>query len=241
MPAERGCASLDRVTLDRPDRSGTPQHVHSVIEDLFRKGTAIARSDGSLHTLFPVAITAAEGDALRDLVVRERAMRTIEIGLGYAISALCICEALRASGDAGARHVVLDPYQATRYADCGLQFLDDAGVADLVDFRAEESQIALPRFVMEERIFDLAFVDGNHRFDFVFLDLIYLGRLVRTGGVVMVDDYQLPAIARATSFCTINLGWALEDVSTADDLHQRAVLRTPHVPDTRPFDYYMEF
>jgi hypothetical protein len=35
---------------------------------------------------------AAEGEALREWVVRERATRTIEIGLGYGISALFICE-----------------------------------------------------------------------------------------------------------------------------------------------------
>jgi hypothetical protein len=35
-----------------------------------------------------------------------------------------------------------------------------------VEFHAEESQIALPRFLTEERTFDLAFVDGNHHVDF---------------------------------------------------------------------------
>jgi hypothetical protein len=29
-------------------------------------------------------------------------------------------------------------------------------------------------------------------FDGVFLDLIYLGRLVCAGGILFVDDYQLP-------------------------------------------------
>lgn len=57
----------------------------------------------------------------------------------------------------------------------------------------------------------------------------------------MVDDYQLTAVARATSFCSTNLGWILEEVSAADELHQWAVLRTPLVPDTRAFDHYVEF
>ena len=58
---------------------------------------------------------------------------------------------------------------------------------------------------------------------------------------MFLDDYQLPAIARAASFCTTNLGWSLEEVSPADDLHQWAVLRTSREPDTRPFDYFVEF
>ncbi len=38
-----------------------------------------------------------------------------------------------------------------------------------------------------------------------------------------------------------NLGWGLEEVSAVDDLHQWAVLRTAKVPDTRPFDSFVDF
>jgi predicted O-methyltransferase YrrM len=229
------------VPTSDPDRGSALRRVRVVIERLIRGGTAVARSDGTLHSIFPVAVYAAEGEALREWVLREGATRTIEIGLGYGISALHICEGLLGNADPVARHVALDPYQATRFADCGLQFLEEAGIAQMVEHHAEESQIALPRFLDEARRFHLAFVDGNHRFDGVFLDLVFLGRLVRAGGIVFVDDYQLPAVARAASFCVTNLGWTLEEVSTADDLHRWAVLRTSTVPDTRPFDYYVDF
>jgi predicted O-methyltransferase YrrM len=229
------------VPTSDPDRGSALRRVRVVIERLVRGGTAVARSDGTLHSIFPVAVYAAEGEALREWVLREGATRTIEIGLGYGISALHICEGLLGNADPVARHVALDPYQATRFADCGLQFLEEAGIAQMVEHHAEESQIALPRFLDEARRFHLAFVDGNHRFDGVFLDLVFLGRLVRAGGIVFVDDYQLPAVARAASICVTNLGWTLEEVSTADDLHRWAVLRTSTVPDTRPFDYYVDF
>ena len=212
-----------------------------MVERLLRDGTVVARPDGTVHRLFPVAIDAAEGEALREWVVREGATRTIEIGLGYGISALFVCEALLRTGDPGARHVVVDPYQTTRFGDCGLQVLEEAGVASLVEHHAEESQVTLPRFLSEGRRFDLAFVDGNHRFDRIFLDLVYLGRLLRPGAIVLVDDYQLPAVARAASFCLTNLSWTLEEVPPADELHQWAALRTSAVPDTRPFDHYVEF
>jgi predicted O-methyltransferase YrrM len=215
--------------------------VRGVIERLVRDGTAVAHSDGTLHNIFPVAVYAAEGEALREWVLSEGATRTIEIGLGYGISALHVCEGLLGNADSAARHVVLDPNQATRFANCGLQFLEEAGVAGMVEHHAEASEIALPRFLGEDRRFHLAFVDGNHRFDGVFLDLVYLGRLVRPGGIVFVDDYQLPAVARAVSFCVTNLGWTLEEVSAADDLHRWAVVRTSAVADTRPFDYYVDF
>jgi predicted O-methyltransferase YrrM len=224
-----------------PDRDPALRRVRGVIERLVRDGTAVARTDGTLHNLFPVAVYADEAAALRGWVLRERATQTIEIGLGYGISALHICEGLLANADPTARHVAIDPFQATRFSNCALQFLEEAGVAGLVEHHAQESLIALPRFLGEGRTFALAFVDGSHRFDGVFTDLVYLGRLVHPGGTVFLDDYQLPAVARAVSFFLKNLGWTLEEVSAADDLHQWAVLRTSDTPDTRPFDYYVDF
>jgi predicted O-methyltransferase YrrM len=226
-----------------PDLDPALRRVRGVIERLVREGTALARSDGTVRDLFPVAASAAEGEALREWISRERAIHTIEVGLGYGVSTLYVCEGLlgNASEATAVRHVVIDPHQATRFSDLGLQFLGEAGVAEMVEHHAEGSETALPRFFGEGRGFDLAFVDGNHRFDGVFVDLFYLGRLVRPGGIVFLDDYQLPAVARASSFFLTNLGWTPEEVSPPDDLHQWAALRTPAVPDTRPFDHFLDF
>jgi predicted O-methyltransferase YrrM len=210
-----------------------------VLSRLLDDGALVVRSDGSRHAIFSVAIGEAEGAAPQGRVEREQAERTIEVGLGYGVGALFICAGLLENG--GGAHVAIDPHQATRFANCGLQVLADAGVARLVEFVAEESQIVLPRLLAEERTLDLAVVDGNHRFDGVFLDLIYLGRVVRPGGIVFVDDHQLPAVARAASFCVTSLGWTFEDVSGDDELHHWAVLRTSRSPDRRPFDHFVDF
>ncbi len=219
--------------------SASARTVHRVIERLVRDGTVISNA-GKAHSVFPVAVTADEGEALERWVTRERATRTVEIGLGYGVSALFICAGLLVNGGA-ARHVAVDPHQATRFENCGLQLLEEAGLAGLVEHHPAESQTALPRFLSEGRTFDLAFVDGNHRFDGVFLDLVYLDRLVRPGGIVFVDDHQLPSVARAASFCLRNLGWTLVESSDADELHGWAVLRTSVEPDTRSFDHFVDF
>jgi predicted O-methyltransferase YrrM len=212
-----------------------------VLARLFEDGTVTATSDGTIHAVFPVAVSWEEGAALRDLVVAEDAVHTVEIGLGYGVSALFVCEGLLANGDPDARHVAIDAHQSARFADCGRQLLAEAGVAHLVELHPERSEIVLPRFLAEGRTFDLAFVDGNHRFDGVFLDLVYLGRLLRPGGVVMLDDHQLPAVARAAAFFTTNLGWAVEAASPPGGDHEWVALRTAREPDTRPFDFYVEF
>ena len=217
------------------------QRVRSVIDHVTREGKVIARSDKSVNDIFPVAINAAQGEALRDWIIKEKAVQTIEIGLAWGIGALHICEGLLMNGDQNAHHVALDPFQTTSFKNCGLQLLEEAGVANLVEHYAEESQIALPRFVSESRSFDFAFVDGSHLFDRVFLDLIFLGRLVRPEGIIFADDYQAPAVAKAVSFCLKNLGWKLEDMAPSDERHQWVILRTVREPVPRQYPHFVEF
>jgi predicted O-methyltransferase YrrM len=183
--------------------------------------------------LSPIAIGPAEGTALQNWVHREGARRTLETGLGYAVSTLFICEVLLENGG---RHVAIDPNRLE-----SLNTLEEAGVRDLVEFHAQGSEIVLPRLLADGRRFDFAFIDGNHRFEGVFLDLVCCGRLLEPGAVVFVDDMQLPAIRRAVSFCVSNLAWTTEDEGREDE-HEWIVLRTGP-PDAfhRPFDSFVEF
>lgn len=234
------------MSREKPFRNDLDR-VRAVRERLTIAGTVVAHADGDSRDLFPVAIGQEEGRALRDWVHNESALRTLETGLGFAISTLFIIEGLLANGRSG-RHVAADPYQcvglpmhATTYVGVGLQILEEAGVRDLVEFYPEESQIVLPRLLTEGREFDLAFVDGNHRFEGVFLDLIYSGRLLKEGGIVFVDDVQLPAVQRAIGFCTANLGWTSEDQGK-EGVHEWVVLRTgSHDVFLRPYTEFASF
>jgi predicted O-methyltransferase YrrM len=218
-----------------------PERVRATIDRLVRDGSLVAEADGSTHDVHMVSISPGEGEALRRWVRRENAARTIEVGLAYGLSALYVCQALLRSGRPDVRHLALDPFQATRFAECGLQVLREAGVASLVEHVAEISQTALPALLGEGRRFDLAFVDGNHRFDAVFLDLFYLGRLLPRGGVVFIDDFDLPGIRRAVSFYLSNLDWRIEETSPEGDRHHWVVLRTATTEDTRDFRHFVEF
>jgi predicted O-methyltransferase YrrM len=212
------------------------ERINEVIRELLRTGVT-TDGKGTVRKIFPVSLEPRCADALRDRVQRENAVRCIEVGLAYGFSALHICEGLARGSDPEARHVVMDPNQLTGYARAGLQVLEKAGAADGIEFHDAESQRQLPRFVEEKRRFDLAFIDGNHRCDYVFVDLFFLYRLVKAAGVVAVDDYNLPGIRKAVSFYVNNLKWSLESVE-GDRL---AILRTPEGPDTRDFTFFADF
>lgn len=224
------------------------ERLRGVRERLFKDGTMLSQSNGRARQLFPIAIGEQEGRALCEWVQREEAVNTLETGLGFAISTLFICEGLWANGSGG-RHVACDPFQrrsrqthSTTYDDIGLQILEDAGVRHLVELHEEESQIVLPRFLTEGRSFDLAFLDGNHRFEAVFLDLIYAGRLLKERGIIFVDDVQLPGIRAAVDFCLKNLEWMVEDEGAEGADHAWVVLRTgSHEVFARPYTHFVDF
>ena len=211
--------------------------LRATVDRLSSRATVVADLDGSEYKIFPKALSRSESEAARDWITRERAAQTVEVGLGYGLSTLHICEGLLLSGVPDAGHVAMDPFQRSGFSDCGLQVLGEAGVRHLVEFHPTSSQVLLPQFLDEGRSFDLAFIDGNHRFDYVFVDLFYLGRLVKRGGIVILDDYNLSGIQKAVAFYLTNLQWRIEEV--VED--HSVVLRTAEEPDERDFRYFADF
>jgi predicted O-methyltransferase YrrM len=180
--------------------------LETFVDRSFRDGRVLD-SGGSAIELAPHSIERARGEALRDLAIAEGAERTIEVGLALGMSALFLCQAVLRRGG---RHVAVDPFQAESWNGAGLRTLREAGVEEVVEVIEEESQLALPRLVAAGREFDFAFVDGDHRFEGVFLDLYFMTRLVRPGGLVVVDDMWMPSVRTAVAYVERNLGAKLE-------------------------------
>jgi predicted O-methyltransferase YrrM len=180
--------------------------IGTLVDKIYARGSVID-NDGDAIPLRPHSIERSQGEALRDLAVAEGAGRTIEVGLALGMSALFLCQAVLARGG---RHVAIDPFQRESWNGAGLRTLREAGVEGLVEVIEDESQLALPRLVAEGREFDFAFVDGDHRFEGVFLDLYFMTRLVRPGGLVVVDDMWMPAVRTAVAYVEKNLAATLE-------------------------------
>jgi predicted O-methyltransferase YrrM len=185
---------------------GSAAEIELVVDAIYARGT-VHDDDGGTVQLRPHSLERAQGQALRELAMAEGAKRTIEVGLGLGMSALFLCQAVMPRRG---RHVAIDPFQAESWNGAGLRTLRDAGVEEHVEVIQEESQLALPRLVAEGREFDLAFADGDHRFEGVFLDLYFMTRLVRPGGVAVVDDMWMPAVRTAVAYVERNLAATLE-------------------------------
>jgi len=194
-------------------------------------GPERTRGDGDFKR---VAIPLDDGDALRDVLLAEHPRVVIEVGLGYGASALAIAEALVTDRDERTRHVIIDAFQ-DHFHDVGWNALVDAGVADMCRLLRERSQLALARLVSDGFNADAAFVDGSHIFHNVFVDLFYLRELVRPGGLVVLDDVQLPSVATAVSYFENNADWRIEPID------RTSRLRAYRLPDHRMEPTYESF
>lgn len=65
-----------------------------------------------------------------------------------------------------------------------------------LDYRVALSERELPKLAFdEEALFDVALIDGGHGWPNVFVDFCYLNAMLRAGGLLLIDDNQIYAIA----------------------------------------------
>lgn len=79
---------------------------------------------------------------------------------------------------------------------------------DRVAFHVAPSEAVLPR--LERGDFDLVLIDGRHAFPTPFLDWYYAARLMKLGGLVIIDDTQLWTGQVLREFLSLEPEWRLE-------------------------------
>jgi len=175
--------------------------VNAVLERLYRENEVVHRN-GRRYPVAPPGINARRGEYLFELVRAHRPALSLETGFAYGVSALFIAEALRQNGSG--RHIVIDPFERTRFDGLGLRHVEEAGLVQYVTFHEEPSELCLPRLAGEGLRIDFAFVDGHHLFDYVVTECLLLAQLLRAGGILVLDDTNLPGVGRACDFFAKN-------------------------------------
>jgi len=210
------------------------QEVRAARARLAKGGPAVTRPfEGDFER---VSLPERECDVLRDVLVAEGVCVVIEVGLAYGSSALAIGEAVLSTCGRRAHHVMIDPFQVSAYSNVGWELLRSAGLEATSRLLVEASSLALPRLLGEGVLADAAFVDGSHRYHEVFVDLYFLRKLVRPGGLVVLDDVEWPSVGSALAYFDLNLWWRPVDLGSR--LAGRRLpdkLVEPAFTDFRPF------
>jgi predicted O-methyltransferase YrrM len=195
-----------------------------------------------------VAFPERDCDALRDLLIAESVETIVEVGLAYGSSALAIGEALVAVAAGRPLHVIIDPFQATEWSNVGWQLLRSAGLDTIARLVLQPSSMALPQLIAEGLTADAAFIDGSHRFHEVFVDLYFLRKIVRPGGIIVLDDHWWPSVRTAEHYFEVNMGWQVipgafvaGTIDQATGRIRAQALRLPNPPFEPAFERFQPF
>jgi len=169
---------------------------------------SVSSEDGIAHSLHS-SISQEEGNFLQEIIRTARPQVSLEVGCAYGISSLFICEALR---EVNARkHIIIDPNQHSAWKGIGLANLRRAGYADLIDFHEALSYQYLSHLTEERATIDFAFIDGMHTFDYVLVDFFLVDKLLKPGGIVVLDDLLYPSIRSVCRYVLSNLRYTCVD------------------------------
>lgn len=144
----------------------------------------ILRDPPHVHEGAPSGVWSADR-SLYDYLVKQvsAGCRTAETGLGVSTAVFATLEAQHTC-------VVGDSTQVVRF----MAYAADRQIPlDAVTLIAEPSDEALPNL---RGTFDLVLIDGGHAFPTPTLDWYYFALRLKPGGVVVIDDANMPSISR---------------------------------------------
>jgi predicted O-methyltransferase YrrM len=209
--------------------------MNTVIDSIYRTGM-VEDPDLGPVTAFPVSVPYETGTLLYDVVFKEGLNSTLEVGMAYGLSTLFICQAHR--DKKSGTHTAIDPFQSSRFRAIGLANVRKAGLDAYLCLHEAPSFEVLPTLCRAGEVYDFAFIDGRHLFDYVLVDFFYIDKLLRVGGYVVFDDLWLPQVRKVVSFVLRNRGYEMVKVagSRKSPLWRRAarsVRRFAQTPLTR--------
>jgi predicted O-methyltransferase YrrM len=149
---------------------------------------------------------------LRELCLKLKPQRTLEVGMCFGGSALVFTASHRdLKHSPRHQHVAIDPFQTSFWDDAGAVAVERAGLEGFLDLRRSFSSLELPQLLLRDAMFDLVYIDGSHLFEDVFVDFYYVARLLAPGGIVAFDDCSDPNVAKVLAFIRKNLGGAFQE------------------------------
>jgi predicted O-methyltransferase YrrM len=145
-----------------------------------------------------ISIPKEVGEFIFDFLKDKPISQTLETGFAYGCSAAFIISATKKN------HIVIDPYEKQCFNDLGLRNIKKLGLEKFLRFIKLPSQIALPNLLNENIKIDFGLIDGNHKFDNIFIDWFYIDLLLNNNGYVLFDDTWLGSTQKTMSFIKNN-------------------------------------
>lgn len=200
-------------------------------------------------------IKPEQGDFLQDIIKKIKPVTSLEVGLGFGISALFILDEMIEHG--GKKLITMDPSQNDSHNDKyiethgdlfhngGLENIRKAGYTKYIEFYNEPSQLVLPTLVKKNEEIQFAFIDGWHTFDHALVDFFFIDQLLSVGGVIVFHDLYYDSIKMLSQFILTNRKYSvfgyLPKNETLNFESMEVLAIQKNFDDDRNYDHFVRF
>jgi hypothetical protein len=154
--------------------------------------------------------------------------RTLQVGVGDASAVLALASAHERRG--GGLHTVIAA--PGRDGGDGIEALRQTGLPDRVEVVTAQPELALPELLRDGVEIDFALIHGGAPFEQVFVESVYLDRLLVTGGVMALAGADGAAMRAVLEFIAEARAYELRSRPGAElaILRKLGQQRVDHVP-----------
>jgi predicted O-methyltransferase YrrM len=149
------------------------------------------------------AIKKEEGENIRNLMKKYHLEKCIEVGMAFGISASYILHTNKK-----ATLTSIDPNQTSvnDWNSFGLKLIKELKFDNRHTLLEKKSYIALPELLEKNGMgsFDFVFIDGFHTFDYTLIDFFYADKLIKVGGIILVDDILHKSVQQCIDYLNKN-------------------------------------
>jgi hypothetical protein len=142
----------------------------------------------------------------------------------------------------------IDPYQQQGYKKSGLNNVQAAlerfgqtfegykGREPSHVYHNNSAALSMAELYASTSCADLIFMDDGHKYDDNMLELYFSTRLLRPGGILVIDDIWMPSVKVTLAYATSNLPFV-----QIHGLYERGVVLLKTGNDDREWDFHVEF
>jgi hypothetical protein len=152
--------------------------------------------------------------AIKNLFLKLKPKKTLEIGLCHAASAILFSSLHETILNGHNCHYAMDPYQRKGWDNVGLIQLKKFDLEKYVQFYNDYSYNVLPKLLTENITFDIIYIDGSHLFENVFIDFFYSLKLLNLNGYVLLDDSTDKHVKKVIRFIKSNYAEQVKQIDT---------------------------
>jgi predicted O-methyltransferase YrrM len=186
---------LPRAPMDER-RLPQGRRISPVLEEIIRTDRVRDHEGAQRPLIGPMS--PEEGELIMQVFEAVKPDTSVETGFAYGVSTLFVCSALENNGKT-ARHIVIDPLQNIDFERIGLLNVTRAGYDRFVELREIGSEVGLPELYAAGTRIQVGLIDGYHTFDHTLIDFFYMNKMLDVGGVIIIDDVNMPAVARCVA------------------------------------------